>query len=355
MTVKVAILGTGWGTRVQVPCFRAAGLEVTAVWAHSREAARRVAVALGIPYTTTDYRALLAEAEVDLVSVVSPPHLHREMAVAALEAGKHVLAEKPTALDATEAEVMVAAARAHPDQLALLDHELRFLPSLRFFHRLVAEGWVGEVWHAEGVFNADFRREVMEPWGWWSERSKGGGMLGALGSHLVDSLGWILGRPVVAVAGHERPGFAERTDSAGWLHPVTADDYAALLLRFEGGVLASVQLSALVAGPPVFRLSVTGADGTLVWQDGRLTGWRQGLPSEDLAFDPPTALPPSVPDRVFPRGTMYLAGALKQRLEDGNPKALAVAATFEDGLATQRVLDAARSGGWIELAGRQGG
>ncbi|MCB1037363.1 MAG: Gfo/Idh/MocA family oxidoreductase, partial [Acidobacteria bacterium] len=93
MTVHVAILGTGWGSRVQLPCFRAAGLEITAVWARSSEAAREATLRHGVPYTSTDWRQLLEEARVDLVAVVSPPHLHREMTLAALEAGKHVLCE----------------------------------------------------------------------------------------------------------------------------------------------------------------------------------------------------------------------------------------------------------------------
>ncbi len=354
MTVRIAILGTGWGTRVQLPCFRAAGLEVSAVWAHRGEAAREVTLRHGVPYASTDWRQLLDEAEVDLVSVVSPPHLHKEMTLAALEAGKHVLCEKPTAMNVQEATEMAQAAAGHPDLRCLIDHELRFLPSRRTFQRAVRDGYLGEVLHAEGTYLSDFRLDPEGLWNWWSDRELGGGLLGALGSHVVDSLTWLLGRPVEAVSAQEKTAFVERLDMAGHLRPVTADDYAALQLRFAGGIPAQVQLSAVYAGPERHRLVISGSEGTLIWQDGQLTAFRRGSSEpEALAVDPPTALPHGVPNQPFARGTMYLGGALRQALQEGDSAALEPAARFEDGLAVQRVLDATKeslaTGAWVEI------
>lgn len=354
MAIRIAILGTGWGTRVQLPCFRSAGLEVTAVWARRSEAAREVMLRHGVPYVGTDWQKLLQEAEVDLVSVVSPPNLHREMTLAALEAGKHVLCEKPMALDAGEAVAMDEASRKHPGSLALLDHELRFLPSRRTFRRALRDGFVGEVFHAEGTYFSSFRLDPEEPWNWWSDRALGGGLLGALGSHVVDSLTWLLGRSVTAVVAQESTPIAGRLDIAGHLKPVTADDYATLQLRFEGEIPAVVQLSAVAAGPPTHRLSVSGSEGALLWEAGRLLAYRRGSEeAEVLAQDPPTALPHGVPNQPFARGTMYLGGALRQALQEGDSGALEPAASFRDGLAVQRVLDAAResrdSRAWVEI------
>lgn len=354
MAIRIAILGTGWGTRVQLPCFRAAGLEVSAIWARRSEAAREATLRHGIPYISTDWKQLLEEAEVDLVSVVAPPNLHREMTLAAVASGKHVLCEKPTALDAEEAAEMAEAAEAHPDLWCLIDHELRFLPSRRTFQRAVRDGFLGEIFHAEGTFLSDFRLDPEGPWNWWSDRDLGGGLLGALGSHLVDSLTWLLGRPVEAVLAQEKTAFPERLDVAGHLRPVSADDYAALQLRFEGAIPAQVQLSAVYAGPPGHRLAISGSEATLVWEDGQLTAFRRGSSEpEVLAVDPPTALPHGVPNQPFARGTMYLGGALRQALQDGDSAALDPAAGFRDGLAVQRVLDAARqsleTGAWVEI------
>src|SRR5450759_1608302 len=104
----VAIIGRGWGTRVQVPAFREAGLDVVKVAGRS------------------DWRDVINSPDIDLVTIVMPPATHLEMASAALEAGKHVVSEKPTAMNAGEAEELLAIARRHPSQIAIIDHELRF-------------------------------------------------------------------------------------------------------------------------------------------------------------------------------------------------------------------------------------
>jgi predicted dehydrogenase len=112
---------------VQAPAFRAAGLAVTALAGSQLAKTAQIAAELGVAWHTADWRALLARPDVTLVSIVTLPSLHRELAIAAPEAGKHVLREKPTALNAGEAEAMLAASPARPELLALIDHELRFL------------------------------------------------------------------------------------------------------------------------------------------------------------------------------------------------------------------------------------
>src|SRR5687767_4388291 len=126
---RVGIVGTGWGTRVQVPLFREAGLQVVGIAGFHAAKTREVAAGLGLR-AYDDWRELVA-SDLDLVSVTAPPSEHREMAIAALEAGKHVICEKPTALDAGEAKELVDAANARPEQIAIVDHELRFLPAWR--------------------------------------------------------------------------------------------------------------------------------------------------------------------------------------------------------------------------------
>src|SRR5258708_2828163 len=126
---RIGIVGTGWGARVQVPAFREAGLDVVAIAGHDSEKTRQTARELDLtPFD--DWHTLIA-SDVDLVTIVTPPSEHLAMATAALDAGKHVLCEKPTALNTFEAEQLVAAAAKQPSQLALIDHELRFLPSFR--------------------------------------------------------------------------------------------------------------------------------------------------------------------------------------------------------------------------------
>src|SRR5689334_6749300 len=117
---RIGIIGTGWGARVQVPTFREAGLQVVAIAGHNREKTRVVAEELEVR-AHEDWREIVDADDIDLVSIATPPSEHKQMALAALEAGKHVLLEKPTAMNAGEGEELVAAARRHPDRIALID------------------------------------------------------------------------------------------------------------------------------------------------------------------------------------------------------------------------------------------
>jgi predicted dehydrogenase len=353
MTPRIGILGTGWGVRAQVPAFRFAGWTVTALWARTAGKARAVAAELSIPFSTADVREVLAREDVDLVSITTPPHLHCEIAEAALAAGKHVVCEKPTALTAAEAARMLAAARAHPDRIALIDHELRFHPERQRMRALLADVYAGEPALASGHFAGSFRLDPDLPWDWWSDAGKGGGTLGAIGSHMVDSLAWLTGRPIAAVCGALGALHGERRDGQGVARPVTADDFATVQLRFAGGGAGLCELSAATAGPSVHRLVVAGTEGSLCWDRDGLTGYRPGADPEDLSIPRSQDLPPRLRDREFPFATVFLARALRAAIEDGDRAALAPAATFEDGLRVQRILDAVRrsheTGAWVEV------
>ncbi len=361
--LKVGIVGTGWGVRTQVPAFRAAGLEVAGIWARSEAKARRVAAEHGIPFATADVGALLERPEIALVSVTTPPATHLPFAEAALAAGKHVLCEKPTALDAAEAEAMLQASAAHPGRLARIDHELRFVPAFGRFRELLADGYVGEIHHAEASHLGPGRLDPEQRWDWWSDRAQGGGYLGALGSHYLDLLAWLLGRPVAAVRATLATFVPERRDGDGVLRPVTADDFALVALRFAGPIEAPeapeapglLHLSAAVASPPPHRLLVAGSEGALRYEGRRLLGRKRGArEDEDFTPDSGAPLPAGLRDNDWTLGSIHLARALHAFLAEGRAEPLARAATFADGLATQRLLDAARAsadegGGWKEV------
>jgi predicted dehydrogenase len=368
MAPRVALIGTGWALRVQASAFREAGLEVAALWGRSEEKARRLAGERGIPLGTSDLPRILEHPEIDLVSVTTPPHTHREVTLAALAAGKHVLCEKPFALDAAEAAEMAAAARARPDRLSLVDHELRFLPVHRRFRELLAEDFAGPLHHVEITHHSPGRLDPDIPFDWWSEREKGGGYWGALGSHYVDLLHWLLAAAgryrIAAAAATLQPLIPERRDAEGRMRPVTADEEALVRLRLEDedgrSVPVVLHLSAGVAGPPPHRIQVAGARGALRYEGQRLLGQRVEPDAdrrrvEDFTPDPGTG-PVDGRDDDWARGSVHLGRALRDALETGDGSSLAgLAATFDDGLRTQRVLDAAwassdAGGGWVEIA-----
>jgi predicted dehydrogenase len=341
--LRVGIIGTGFARTTQVPAFRACpGVEVVSIASARLEHAEQAARELGIPHATRDWREVVRDPNVQLVSIVTPPHLHREMAIAAAHAGKAVLCEKPTALEAAEAEIMWMAA----DQrgvLALLDHELRFLPSRQRMREILQSGELGEIHHARVRYRSDNRAGPGRPWDWWSDVARGGGLLGALGSHAVDSLRFLLGRDPVEVLGVLATHISTRSDAqTGEPRLVTSDDEVQALLGFGGGLTAAMSLSAVEPGKPMHVLEVFGVRGGLRVEGLELfradVGGRRWEPVALPSADP---LPAGLPDTEWAQGFWRYARAITQALRAGE-RTLPGAATFEEGWRNQRVLDALR-------------
>jgi len=346
---RVGIIGTGWGARVQVPAFREAGLEVVAIAGHDAERTRKIAGQLDVePFD--DWRKLIA-SNVDLVTIVTPPSEHREMATFALDAGKHILCEKPTALNASEAEQLVAAARKHPDQISLIDHELRFLPSFRAAGERIGE--LGGIRYAEVRYASPSRGDRTRAWNWWSDAEQGGGIWGAVGSHFVDTLRF-LGMEIEAVQATLRT-IIDKRPFENALRDVTSDDFADVSLRLSSGAIASMTFSAVASGPDEpTTLTIHGEEGAmrLVGED-LLTAMR-GEPFTAATTTKPSDRRGNSAGGAFGTGTYFLGRALKAALDDSDRTAISNAATFEDGLKQQQVLDAARAsnangGSWITI------
>ena len=155
LSPRVGYIGSGWTERIQIPAFMLGGLTPQAIASASRENAQRVAAKFDIPEVFTDWRELIASPNVDLVSIVTPPHLHREIAIASLKAGKHILCEKPMALNVGEAEEMFAAAQDAPGCLAIIDHELRFHPIRMQLREMLKEGVIGGIENISRSRNRD--------------------------------------------------------------------------------------------------------------------------------------------------------------------------------------------------------
>lgn len=353
---RIGIIGTGFGARVQTPLFREAGLDVVALAGYRPEKTREIAGELGVR-AYDDWRELVGATDIDLVSVTSPPSEHREMAIAVLDAGKHCLCEKPTALNADEARQLVDAAKRHPNQIAIIDHELRFVPSWRDARSRIGAAdrgtnEIGAIRYAEVRYASPSRGDRTRAWNWWSDASRGGGILGAVGSHYIDALRW-LGMEVEQVRAHLRTIIDRRPFENG-SREVTSDDFASVELQLRGGANAVLTLSAATSGPDeTSMLTIYGEEGALRFSAEEVLLSRGGSPFERLA-NPAPNLPGNSPGGAFGTGTLHLGRALRAALDDGDRDALATAATFEDGLMQQRALDAARKssasgGGFVAL------
>ena len=333
---KIGIIGTGWGARVQVPAFREAGLDVVAIAGSNRDKTHSVAADLRVK-PVDDWRELI-DSGVDLVSIVTPPAHHLEMASAALVAGKHVISEKPTALNAAQASELVAAARNHPDQIAIVDHELRFLPAWIAARERIQD--IGSLRYLEVRYASPARGDRNREWNWWSDESQGGGIWGAVGSHFVDTIRY-LGFEIEKVQAMLHTVIGERP-AGDHRKTVTSDDLAAIHLQLSGGALAMLTLSVVASGPDeAATMTLHGEKGAMRLTGEELLFSQPGKPLARIAGRELQPRPGNSPGGAFGTGTLLLGQALKSAL-DGNRKVLAPAATFEDGLAQQRVLDAAR-------------
>ncbi len=347
---RIGIVGTGWGARVQAPTFREAGLDVVGIAGFHRNKTREMADKLGLrPYD--DWKELVASDAVDLVSITAPPYEHREIALAVLEAGKHILCEKPTTLSPLEAEHLLTAAKRRPGQIAIVDHELRFLPSWREARARIAED-VGRIRFAEVRYTSPTRNDPARAWNWWSDASRGGGIWGAVGSHYVDALRYF-GAEVESAQALLHTIVRERPFGDG-TREVTADDWASVDLRFHGGGVASLELCAVSSGPdePAW-MAIHGDRGAMRFTGEEVLLSQGRGPYERIAGGPLEERPGNSYGGAYGTGTLHLGRALRAALDDGDRDALAPAATFEDGLVQQRVLDAARrssvNGGWAKV------
>jgi predicted dehydrogenase len=346
---RIGIIGTGWGARVQVPTLREAGLEVVAIAGRNVERTKGVAADLGVR-AESDWRAITGAMDIDLVSIVTPPSEHREMALAALEAGKHVLLEKPTAMSVAEAVELADAAKNHPRQFTLIDHELRFLPSWRDARARIAE--LGRIRYAEVRYSSPSRGDRKREWTWWSDAAQGGGIWGAVGSHFVDALRYFgaefeTAHAMLRTVIDERPFGDEHRE-------VTSDDFVAAQFTLRGGGVVAMTFSVVSTGPDeASRMTIHGENGAMRFIGEEVQLSMSGRPFMTVSGGPLEKRPGNSPGGAFGTGTLHLGHALREALDEGKREALEPAATFDDGLMQQRVLDAAReaskTGGWVNV------
>jgi len=317
-SVGVGVIGRGFGHNVVAPVFAAT------------EGCTLVDVIS--PRDADAVRALCEHPDVDLVAVHSPPLLHRSCVSAALDAGKAVLCDKPFGTSTTDAEAMAAAARG-AGALALLNFEFRHHPGRIALRSLLRQGVIGTVEHVQWtVFGAGFR-VPLRPYGWLFDAQRGGGWIGAWGSHVIDFLRWTFGELTDATA-RLRTDITERPDADGHLHECTAEDGFTALLRTSTGTSVTIDTTfvAVKNSPP--RVVVLGSEGTLESiPDGRIVLRNAEGTHEVFTFEQPPEDPHLVPMRGW--AAVVRDAVLSGDVPDGAP-------TFADGVECARVMDALR-------------
>ncbi|MFD5252384.1 Gfo/Idh/MocA family protein [Streptomyces bobili] len=260
---------------------------LTALCGRDAAAVRAAADRHGWATTETDWRALIARDDVDLVDICTPGDSHAEIALAALAAGKHVLCEKPLANTVEEAETMTRAAEtafATGGQLAMVGFNYRRVPATALARRMVAEGRLGRLRHVRVTYLQDWLNDPEFPLTWRLRKERAGsGSLGDLGAHIVDLAQHLVGERLAGVSAltetfvRQRPlpggpssGLAADAGRAGTA-TVTVDDAAVFTGRFVSGALASFEATRYATGRKnALRLELNGERGSLAFDLERL-------------------------------------------------------------------------------------
>ncbi|WP_173088461.1 Gfo/Idh/MocA family oxidoreductase [Devosia sp. 1635] len=353
--MKVGIVGASFARAAYLPALRhVPGAEVIALASGRLDSARSAAAEFDIPHAYDDWQAMLDGQRLDLVLIATPTDLHAPITLAALEQGAHVLCEKPTAMDAAEAEQMLEHAEAL-GRLHMIDHELRFNPNRAKVASMIAAGELGEIRHVNiANIGASWADPASRPKGdWWSLAEHGGGRLGANGSHQVDMLRWWLG-PVASVVGQALTVIPDRRDKkTGEPWTATADDLAYFTLEMQSGALAQVFMSGVAANNIGNLTQVFGSKGTILLDndDEKLLFAKAGGSFEDITQPDPNADLPGLNKGIWNVSVVGALRELSSAITDG--RKLKAGATFFDGLANQRVLDAVKqstaSRAWVDL------
>src|SRR5699024_2796009 len=307
----------------------------------------------------TDWREVISREDIDIVDICTPGFLHAEIAIAALEAGKHVLCEKPLANDTAEAEAMVRAAEAATarGQIAALGFTYRRVPALALAKRFVEDGKLGTVRQAKVAYLQDWLVDAEAPMSWrLRKETAGSGALGDIASHAIDQVQHLTGQRTTAVRGRLATMVPKRPGEDG-TESVTVDDAAWATLELDGGAIASVEVSRLATGAKN-RLTVElyGSAGALRFDlenPNELWFLDATRPIAEQGFTRVLVTEPEHPylEAWWPQGhVLGWENAFSNQARDllvaiaGSPAPDAPAARFSpdfsDGLALQRVLDA---------------
>lgn len=360
--IGVAIAGTGFGQKVHIPAFKAhPQTEVVAVYHRDLNKAKAIADSHNIPHACDTIANIVALPEVQAVSISTPPFLHYEMAKTVLQAEKHLLLEKPVTLNATEAKELYQLAKER-GVVATVDFEFRFVPGWQLFAELLSEGYVGEMRLIRIDWLGSSRADTSRPWNWYSDKEKGGGALGSLGSHTFDYIHWLFG-PVRRLSAHLSTAIPARVDpTSGALKPVNTDDTCMLALELANGTPCQVAISAVVHAPRTHWVEVYGDRGTLIvgsenqkdYIHGfRVWGSELGKPLTEIEIPNRLIFPKNYADgriSAFLRVVEQWVQAIERKQE--------ITPSLREGVYSQLLMDLAHeshaTASWVDVPGLEG-
>lgn len=376
--LRAVVVGPGYIGPVHIDALRRNGVEVTALVGSGSLRGHEAAEALGIPAFATLTDAL-ASGPADCVHIATPNYLHAPLALEAIEAGKHVVCEKPLAMTAAEGEELLRAAE-DAGVVHGVNFNFRFYAMPRQARSMIRDGGIGPVRLIHGGYLQDWLLRE-DDWNWRLDPGLGGSLraVADIGSHWMDLMGFVTGQHPVAVCAdmattvpvRQRPvlaaaTFGGQTGAAGAREPIDihTEDYASVLVRFSGGAHGVFTVSQVSGGRKnSLRFEIDGADSAISWDSERgeeLWLGRRGAPSgvmpRDLALldteaRSVTSAPPGHAEGYVETHRALFA-AVYRAIAAGTPPAQPDYPTFADGLRSLRLCEAvarsAAEGRWIE-------
>jgi predicted dehydrogenase len=377
--IKTALIGTGFMGKVHAENVRRLGnVEIAAVADFADEPARKFGEAIGVERTTGDYHTLLKDPEIDAVHVLTPNALHYPMCKAALNAGKHVLCEKPFTVTSEEARELVELA-ARTKLANAINHNLRYYPVVQQIRRMIEAGDLGEILIVQGTYSQDWLLYDTD-WNWRVDSKANGALraMGDIGSHWMDMIQHLTGLKITALCAdlatfhktRKKPKGPIETFAGKKLQPddyqsvaIDTEDFGAVLVHLGDRARGAFTVSQMSAGRKnMFTFDIYGTKAGVSWNQERpdeLWIGQRNTPNGLIIKDP---------SLLYPKAAAYadLPGGHSEGYDDvhkqvykhfyarvADPSAPLDYPTFEDGLLgmqlLEKVLESSKKNGWVTV------
>lgn len=375
--LKVGIIGTGFSAGAQIEAIkRLPCAEITAIAASSMEKAERKAAEWGIPCWYDDAYALIRDPDVEVIHNCTPNHLHYPLNKAALEAGKHLLSEKPLALTSTESAELSALAE-QSQAISGVSFNYRHYPLIAHLKETIASGVLGRTFHVNGGYSQDWLLyETDSNWRMRAEKNGASRAVADIGSHWCDLLQYVTGQQVVGVCADlhtVHPVRYETKLAAGGEEireaiQVHSEDFGHVMLRFDGGLRGLFVVSQVSAGRKNrLFFEIAAEQASLAWdqeEPNRVWMGRRNEPNRELVRDAALLLPAAASLAHYPGGHQEgWPDALKNligsfydaiiRRKAGLPDGPVQFASLAQGHRIMRIVDAivesGRTGQWVNV------
>ncbi len=362
--LRTAIIGTGFMGRAHAENLRRLpNVEIAAIAGSSAERASEFANSIGVNRATGNYQELLEDSKIDAVHVLTPNALHYPICHAALQAGKHVLCEKPFTLTVSEARELVDLA-ARTALANCIQHNLRYYPVVQQIRCMIEAGDLGEILIVQGTYSQDWLLYDTD-WNWRVDSKDNGALraMGDIGSHWMDLIQHLTALRITSLCADLATFHHTRQKPGGGITPMTTDDFGSVLLRMGDRARGAFTVSQMSAGRKnMFTVEIYGTKAGVSWNQERpdeLWIGHRGQPNQILIKDPALMYPKAAAFADLPGGHSegyddthkQVFKRFYARVAD--PAAPIEYPTFDDGLLGMRLLEkvaeSSKNQGWVTI------